>query len=193
MSGWVTVTCECMKIGICESLSLEVLSAITWLCACKRRQWVRSGDSGPVMIYMLGCADMLVVPFLGFLWCLIHGPRRKKAFPQGSWERHWATFPTFGPGLGTLKGTGTHTPWLHLSLPLPSVALSVPPRLPLLKRKNPTWAEGVYIFFFFSHEWLMAGEMPAGSDRNLWWTVKHVFVYCFAYGLHKQSYSRLCV
>lgn len=46
--------------------------------------------------------------------------------------------------------------------------------------------------YFFSHEWLMAGEMPAGSDRNLWWTVKHVFVYCFAYGLHKQSYSQLC-
>lgn len=147
MSGWVTVTCDCMKIGICESPSIEVLSAIMWLCACKRRQWVRSGDSVPSMIYMLGCADMLVVPFLGFLWCLIHGPRRKKAFPQGSWERHWATFPTFGPGLGTLKGTGTHTSWLHLSLPLPLVALSVPPRLPLLKRKNPAWAEGVYIFF----------------------------------------------
>lgn len=30
------------------------------------------------------------------------------AFPQGSWERHWATFPTFGPCLGTLKGTDTH-------------------------------------------------------------------------------------
>lgn len=28
--------------------------------------------------------------------------------PQGSWERHWATFPTSGPGLWTLKGTDTH-------------------------------------------------------------------------------------
>lgn len=28
--------------------------------------------------------------------------------PQGSWERHWAAFPTSGPGLGTLKGADTH-------------------------------------------------------------------------------------
>lgn len=80
------------------------------------------------------------VLFLGFLWRLIsiHGPRRKKASSQGSWEKHWATFPTFGPGLGTLKGTDTRSSLLHLPSVLISfsLSLSVPPLLPFTKRRN---------------------------------------------------------
>lgn len=37
----------------------------------------------------------------------------------------------------------------------------------------------------------MSAKMPASSDRNLCWTLKHGFVYCFAYGLHEQSYPQL--
>lgn len=143
---------------------------------------------------MSGCADMLIVPFLGFLWChiSIHGSRRKTASPQGSWERHWATFPTLGPGLGTLKGTDTHTSFLHLSLPLPSVSFCPSPSS-TLETSSCTHGQSDCrrVFKFFPHEWLMSAKIPASSDRNLCWTLKHGFVYCFAYGFHKQSYSQL--
>lgn len=47
-------------------------------------------------------------------------------------------------------------------------------------------------WYFFPHEWLMFGETPESSDRNLWWTVKHGFVYCFSlWATQTQSYSQL--
>lgn len=142
------------------------------------------------MTCMLGCADMFVAPFLSFIWCpiSIHELRRKKASPQGSWERQWATFPTFSPGLGTLKGIDTHDLLLLFTSSFSSSSLCPSPSTYLENGESNislhTWAEWLYI-----GDWCL--ERCLQADRNLWWTVKHGFVYCFSYGLHKQSYSQL--
>lgn len=62
-----------------------------------------SSISGSARTSTWGCAGTLVISLLDFLRWLV-----SVMDPQGSWERHWATFPTSGPGLGTLKGTDTH-------------------------------------------------------------------------------------
>lgn len=106
-------------------LKVKVRAVIPRLCAGKHRQWDTLSHCQQLRTYW-----DLQICWLS-CWCpiSIHAPRGKTASPQGSWERHWATFPTFGPGLGTLKDTDTHTSLFYLSLPLPSVSFS-----PILKK-----------------------------------------------------------
>lgn len=67
-----------------------------------RNSWTDKDGIVPAETSMSGCGGRR-----SGLWTSCDAPSLSWT-PQGSWERHWATFPTSGPGLGTLKGTDTH-------------------------------------------------------------------------------------
>lgn len=190
MCGCVAVVYKCMHRNLWIIFSVEVLAAMIWLCAGKRE---KQGLSASCDVHV-GMCRYVGCPFreLSLMSRLHPWTQKEKASPQGSWETHWATFPTFGPGLWTLKGADTHTSLLHLSLPFHAVFLSLSLPIFLSRRgriqhqcthKGRVTVYGSWYFFPSLSDWCLEGCLQ--TDKNLWWTVKHSFVYCFASGLHK--------
>lgn len=147
-----------------------------------------------VAVMMCGCIGC---PFPGLsvtshpqLWSL-----KEEGPLTGVMRKAMGDFPNIWDSTrDSLKGTGT--PLFHLTLLHPSLFLTCcSSSSPSFGRKEcqplnvsgPKWLYCVWVLLFLPHEWLM----PAMSDRNLLWTVKHDFVYCFACDVHKQSYSQL--
>lgn len=122
MCGCVAVIYKCMYRNLWIIFSVKVLAAV--MVVPRQTQ-----EAGTQCQLWHACWDVqicwLSLCGLSLMSRLHPWTQKEKASPQGSWERHWATFPTFGPGLWTLKGTDTHTSLLHLSPPLHAVFLSL--------------------------------------------------------------------
>lgn len=159
-----------------RSRSGDVLLGDVWMCCC---HFLKRGYDN-MQVYLSGVWRLLkeslrlifntLTSSLRLLLNIsTRAPWRKTASPQGSWESHWATFPTSARACGLLK-LQSHASSLPSSLSS-SFPLSACTHVTVLLVKH----AGVDVF----------------PDRNLQWTVKCGSVYCLACGPHKQSYSQM--